>query len=286
MPKKYKIYLSVLLIVLLGIATVYFWPKHVVRYAVFAGYNADKTIPAYVLTYLKELNKVTDGVVYIADSELLPQEQEKLKNLVIYTKHHHHQEYDFGSYKRGYNWLKKNGYLKKADELIFANDSTYAPLTSFQPMFTEMSKRPDLDFWGDLQNTRFNPHLQSYFLVFRKPVIQSKSFASFLQNVRHQEHSSLYITEYEVKLTPHLASLGYKWDSYLPYAQLQDLSYSDKNAYPLTLIQKYNHQFIKRSLFKKRLYSYENLDTLLDYIKVISPTLYKDIIEDTPHEKP
>lgn len=286
MPKKYQIHLFILLVIFLGISALCFWPKHITRYAVFAGYNADKTIPAYVIHYLKELNKVADGVVYIADSELLPAEQKKLKDLVLYTKHQQHHEYDFGSYKRGYNWLKQNGYLDKADELIFANDSTYAPITSFQPMFTEMAKRKELDFWGDLQNSRFSPHLQSYFLVFRKRVIRSKAFAAFIKNIRHQDHPSQYITEYEIKLTNHLAALGYKWDSYLPYNQMQNLTYSDKNAYPLTLVQKYHHQFIKKSLFFNRFHSYENLSSLLNYLKINHPARYQDIMEDIPHEEP
>lgn len=286
MPKKYKICLAVLVLAFLSLLIICLCPQHTTRYAVFAGYNADKTIPAYVITYLKELNKITDGVVYIADSELLPEEQKKLQGLVLHTAHHRHLEYDFGSYKRGYNWLQQNGYLEKADELILANDSTYAPVTSFKPMFTEMERHKELDFWGDLQNSRFSPHLQSYFLVFRKKVLRSKAFASFLQNVHHQEHISQYITEYEVKLTSHLSSLGYKWDSYLPYNQMQNLPYSDKNTYPLTLIQKYRHQFIKRSLFFNKLMSYENLNLLLEYLKINHPVLYQDIMEDLPHEKP
>ena len=286
MPKKYIISLSVLLIALSSIIAIYLCPKHITRYAVFAGYNANKTIPPYVIHYLKELNKVTDGVVYIADSELLPEEHKKLQGLVLYTQHQRHQEYDFGSYKRGYNWLKQNGYLEKADELIFANDSTYAPLNNFKLMFNKMAKRPDLDFWGDLQNTLFSRHLQSYFLVFRKKIIHSRALALFMQNIHHQEHPSLYITEYESKLTPYLAALGYKWDSYMPYNQMQDLPFSDKNAYPLSLIRKYNHQFIKRNLFFGKYNLYEDLTLLLDYLKINYPARYQDIIEDIPHEKP
>ena len=286
MSKKQKIFFSLLLATLCFALLFIFYPKHITRYAVFAGYNADKKISPYVLSYLRALNEIADGVVYIADSELLPEEEKKLNGLVMHTAHQRHEEYDFGSYKRGYNWLQKNGYLEKADELIFANDSTYAPLSSFKEMFEQMQKRKELDFWGDLQNSRFTPHLQSYFLVFRKPVIKSKAFAAFLQNVHHQEPPSLYITEYEVKLTSYLSSLGYKWDSCMPYNKMQNLSYSDKNAYPLTLIKKYHHQFIKRSLFHGRFQAKENLKDLLAYLQTASPVLYQNIIEDTSHEKP
>ena len=156
------------------------------RYAVFAGYNPDKTIHPYIITYLKGLKEVTDGIVYIADSELDPKEYKKLKGLVLHTEHTRHNEYDFGSYKRGFNWLKKQGYLNKADELIFANDSSYAPMQSFKPMFATMAQKKDLDFWGNTQNSRLNPHLQSYFLVVRKKILHSKNFAHFINKIKHQ----------------------------------------------------------------------------------------------------
>lgn len=260
----------------------WWWFTKPIRYAVFAGYNEDGIIHPYVITYLKELNKVSDGVVYIADSTLNEGEEKKLAGLVIYTQHQRHGEYDFGSYKRGYNWLEKNGYLKKADELILANDSCYAPITSFKPMFSTMAKRKDLDFWGDLQNTRFAPHLQSYFLVLRKRVLNSISFKAFLNSVVHLEHSSLYITEYEVKLTPMLEYLGYKWDSYMPYQKLTYLEDSEKNSYPLTLIKDYNHQFLKRNIFKGKLVNYEDRDALLKYIHEHFPLRYKDIVQEIP----
>lgn len=280
--KKYgKCFLFLALLAIIASGAILYQPRPK-RYAVFAGYNADGTIHPYVITYLKGLNEVTDGVVYIADSSLQPEEEAKLKDLTIYYQNQRHNEYDFGSYKRGFNWLKNNGYLDKADEIIFANDSCYAPITSFKPMFREMAKRQDLDFWGDLQNTRFNPHIQSYFMVFRKPVIHSRNFAQFLNNITHQPNSSLYITEYEIKLTPHLQSLGYKWDSYMPYQELSYLADSEKNSYPLTLIKKHRHQFIKRRIFTNSLLVYESQVDLLRYLHEAAPKSYQDIAQEIP----
>jgi len=256
--------------------------KKPVRYAVFAGYNPDGTIHPYVITYLKGLNEVADGVVYVADSTLKPAEEEKLKQLTIHYENIRHEEYDWGSYKRGFNWLKDNGYLEKADEIIFANDSCYAPLTSFKPMFKAMAKRKDLDFWGDLQNTRFNPHVQSYFMVLKKQVFNARQFQHFINAVRHQVDSSLYITAYEVKLTPYLENFGFKWDSYMPYQELSYLADSEKNSYPLTLVKKYGHQFIKRRIFTNSLMNYENEGALLRYVYEVNPARYFDIASEVP----
>lgn len=287
MPQKKKTALLVSIAAIAVVIAAILWhavskPK---RCAVFAGYNQNGTIAPYVITYLKALNEIAPNcVVYIADSPLLPQEEQKLKNLAIHTEHLRHNEYDWGSYKRGFNWLKQNGYLKNLTELVFANDSCYAPLGgTFKPMFEKMSECPELDFWGDSQNTAFNPHIQSYFMVFRKKVINSRAFAAFLNKVRRQEHSSLYITTYETALTPYLEKLGYKWDSFMPYQELATLPLPDKNSYPLTLIKQYNHQFLKRRTFTTDLAVMEDKAELLRYIAKRYPENYKEIaIEISP----
>lgn len=247
------------------------------RYAIFAGYNANNKIADYVITYLKGLNEITDGVVYIADSILYPEELEKIKNLTIHTEHKRHNEYDWGSYKRGFNWLKNNGYLKKADELIFANDSCYAPLSSFKPMFNKMAQYDDIDFWGNSQNTAHIPHLQSYFLVFRKNVINSRQFTSFINQITHQKDNTGYIINYEIKLSTYLSNYGYNWTSYIPYQELSHLEETDKNSYPLTLIRDYNNQFLKRRTFTTKLKIVENRQELLNYIHKHYPERYKEI---------
>lgn len=252
------------------------------RCAVFAGYNENGTISPYVLTYLKALNEIAPKcVVYIADSELNVGEEKKLDGLVVHSENARHKEYDWGSYKRGFNWLKENGYLEKIDELIFANDSCYAPLSgSFKPMFDKMSAKMELDFWGDLQNTAFQPHVQSYFMVFRKRVIRSKAFAHFLNQVKHQEYSSYYIQLYEVNLTPYLESFGYKWGSYMPYEALSFLELTDKNSYPLTLVRDFGHEFLKRRTFTTNLEIRENKEALLEVIKAHYPERYQEIITE------
>lgn len=252
------------------------------RYVVFAGYNKDGVIAPYVLTYLKGLNEIADGVVYIADSELKEGEEKKLKGLVIHTEHKRHNEYDWGSYKRGFNWLKRKGYLSRAKELVFANDSTYAPLGgSFKPMFEKMDKRTDIDFWGDSQNKAFQPHVQSYFMVMRRNVFETWAFQRFMLGIEHLPYSSMYITEYEVALTTRLARLGFKWDSYIDYEHFpleEGGKIVDINSYPLTAVRDFGHLFLKRRTFTTDLAILEDRGELLRYIAKVYPKNYQEIV--------
>lgn len=275
---KKNIFYPIATFLILAICFIIYQFCHTTRYAVFAGYNKDGIIEPYVIDYLKGLNEVTDGIVYITDSSLKEGELNKLKGInIIYNEHIRHQEYDWGSYKRGFIWLRKNGYIEKADEIILANDSCYAPLSSFKPMFKAMQKRTELDFWSDLQSTKFTPHLQSYFYVFRKPILSSKLLDVFLRTVTHQEQHYDYILKYELRLTSFLEGFGFKRDSYMPYQKLSYLEKPEKNSYPLTLIKDYKHEFLKRRTFTEYLEIHESIPELLDYLKANYPKTYNNI---------
>ena len=279
LSKKQKTLLSITAIILIVfIASFFLYVKTYTRYAVFAGYNPIGKLEPYVITYLQGLNEVTDGIVYITDTYLDKSEQKKLEGInIIYQLHSPHGEYDWGSYKLGYNWLKQKGLLKKADEIIFANDSTYAPITSFKPMFLSMLLRPHLDFWGDLKNINHTPHLQSYFLVFRSPVFTSQVFDKFINSITQLPSREDYIKKYELTLTQTLSSHGFTWDCYLPYNELSTTPLNDKNSHPIKLIKDYNHQFIKRRTFIGGMVIIEKLDYILNYLKTHHPKTYEDI---------
>lgn len=272
---------ALFLLLLLAVVSFFYLNNGPRRYAVFAAYSADGEVRPYILRYLKELKKITDGVIFVSDCAMSENAKKKLAPYIMHGEFERHNEYDWGSYKRGFLWLQEKGLLKYTDELIFANDSTYAPMTSFKPMFKQMSVRKELDFWGNTSNTTFNPHLQSYFLVFRKPVINSKSFASFLKQVEHQPYSSMYVTEYEIKLTPYLENMGYKWDSYIPDYSKRTKE-SDPNSYPLDTLGQYHSQFLKRRLFNGTLLLLDDISELLQWLKKHSPKTYRFIQQDFP----
>jgi lipopolysaccharide biosynthesis protein len=240
------------------------------RYVVFAGYNADGTIHPYVVTYLKRLNEVSDGVVYITDSPLNEGEEDKIKGLTIHNEFQRHAEYDWGSYKRGFLWLRSNGYLKDAKEVVFANDSCYA-VGSFKPMFADMDKRADLDFWGAAENIQFTTHIQSYFFVVRQKMLRLASFYQFLNSVEKKKHESQVILEYEIRFTPRFAELGYKWDVWIPYEEIVPRLTADVipnvTMYPLLMIRDYNFPLLKRRIFGEILPSYDDRVALLTYLK-------------------
>ncbi len=191
------------------------------KVAIFAHYDKKNIIDDYVIFYVKELQKIARDVIFVSCCDL---PEEELNKLDCYKLVQKHNEYDFGSYKRGFNFAKEKNLLKDCEELIFVNDSCYGPFKPLEKIFNQMSVT-DCDFWGltknrigfkKLKNGKvkdvYCPHIQSYFLVLRQSAFNSKSFEDFINSVEYQENKNDIILKYEIGLTKTLEKAGFKSD--------------------------------------------------------------------------
>ena len=77
--------------------------------------------------YLKKLKQICKLIIFCNDNELSNKELSKLKGIVDYTIIGRHNEYDFGSYKRGIQLLESLPNYNSYEDLILCNDSCYGP---------------------------------------------------------------------------------------------------------------------------------------------------------------
>ena len=164
----------------------------------FAGYSANCVIDKNVILYLKELKKYSDYIVYVTDNNIIPSELKKIKNIVDAVICERHNEYDFGSYKRGYFLLKEQNILEKVDSLLFVNDSVIYNGKSLKEVFDLSENKP---FYGLTVNSHgYNklsegmygwikaPHIQSFFAQVSKDIFNSNWFYDFMQSIQHLEN--------------------------------------------------------------------------------------------------
>ena len=156
-------------------------------------------------------------------------EAKKLEGLTIYHKCEKHNEYDFGSYKRGFFYLKENGFLDDTSEIIFANDSCFGPLKPLDLFIKKWEKENKPDFYGiTINNYGFkylsypeqetkNPHMQSYFFLVTKNIFQKKFFIDFLNSIQHQERFKQIVKLYEMGLSDVIKQNGYKLAAYFDF---------------------------------------------------------------------
>lgn len=149
------------------------------RIAIFSFYDSEGIVYDYVKYYLDELKKNVDRMVIVVNGKILENEKRKLKlftNEIVVRKN---AGYDAGAYKECIlNYIGKDD-IKQYDELVLCNDTCFGPFVEFKKIFEKMHDSI-CDFWGmkKIERNCFS-HLQSFFLVFRKKILQDHYFYNY-----------------------------------------------------------------------------------------------------------
>jgi len=182
------------------------------RAIVFVHYDRDNIVDDYVYHYLKELEKNASYLIFISTAQLLDKDVKTLSHHCSKVVIRENIGYDFMSYKTGLESFNYQNY----DEVVICNDSVYGPLYPLETVFEKMQNNT-CDFWGITDNTDFNYHLQSYFLVFKKHVISSVTFKEFWEQVKVLHNKDEIIKKYEVGLTKSLLDKGFSSTIYTDF---------------------------------------------------------------------
>ena len=189
------------------------------RVAVFAVFFPAGRIPETTMCYLRALNEVADDVLLYANCPVFPDEIRKLDGLVRFAAFRVHGGHDFFSYRLGFEKARELGLLDAArtDELVLANDSCYAPVFPLPDCFAKMADRP-CDFWGMTANSGAyrSEHVQSFFFVFRRRVLDGDALARFLGGIEILGARWEVVRRYEIGFTAALVEAGYSWDTLVP----------------------------------------------------------------------
>ena len=180
------------------------------RLFLIAGYDTLGQVGPALAGYVRELSEYGDTVV-VMDSHADTSELEKLSPYTLYREAVRHGEYDFGSYKRAFQWAREHLDLNSYDTLYLVNDSVYGPLL---PLREYLERMEALDCGASamvLNPHRGTPHLQSWLIGLRPEVFLSEWFTAFLMNVMPLESKEEVCVRYETGLTALLAGHGIRY---------------------------------------------------------------------------
>lgn len=183
------------------------------RIFLFAAYSPSGKAGVSLRGYLEALSRL-GNVVFCADSPLEEEDLGSIGKYVLHAEALHHAQYDFGSYKRDWEWAKGN--LKDLtcyDFLYLVNDSVFGPVRDLEPLLEDLENQGRGAFGLVYNPHRKAPHLQSWFVGLRKEVFSSVWFDTFLRGVSSEGSKSDVCQKYETGLTALLrqegVSLGY-----------------------------------------------------------------------------
>jgi len=141
--------------------------------------------------------------------------------------------YDFAAWRDGLATLEPGAY----DEVLCINDSVYGPLFDLRPALAA-PRLAEADLWGMVlsdQNTCRDaprvPHLQSWFLGMRRPLLESDAWDRFWRSVEPAAGKRETIDRYEIGFSAAMAAAGFR------IAGLYDAT----TAPPVTLAEVWPH---------------------------------------------
>jgi hypothetical protein len=166
-------------------------------------------VAPHVQRYLAQLAEVADRLVVVSTAELTPAGRHSLERhgeLLV----RRNEGYDFLSWKTG---LEHVGDWDSYDRVLICNDSVVGPFRPLADVLGSVDPR-DVDFWGITESAEIAPHLQSWFVVFERPVLRSGILHGFWRAMRPESDRYWVIRRYEIGMSRLLLTAGFRMGSY------------------------------------------------------------------------
>lgn len=201
------------------------------RMLLYVHYNKFNELSPHVLYQLEQLRPLFSSICFISNSYLSKTAIEKLQEnqLIDDVIQRQNEGYDFAAWKEAI--LSSFDYVKSFNSLTLMNDTCFGPLWDIQETFEKFESDASVDFWGLTNHAACKikggsyvaEHLQSYFLSFKKQVVESEAFIDFWSNVKSYKNVQHVIDSYEAKLTEQLVKAGYSYSSMLDLSSKPEL---------------------------------------------------------------
>ena len=242
------------------------------RLLLYVHYNKYDELSGHVLYQLEQLRPLFSKLIVISNSQLTKSATSTLKETgVDEVIQRENLGFDFAAWRDGMAHIGFED-LTDYDSVTLMNDTCFGPLWDISDIVEGFEERPNVDFWGmtNFKKTKyFDEHLQSYFISFKKHVVDSETFQQFWTSIKTFTDVQDVIDNYETKVTSVLTEAGFRYDAVFNTVSEEtgDLIHPDFSYYrPISTLE-HKVPFIKLKAFtdnekKGRL--------LLDYITKLS----------------
>ena len=206
------------------------------RVAVVVHYSSRGGFLRYFRYFVEQLGRAGFTVIIVSNSPKI--EADGVAALLPHCAlvlHRRNIGYDFGAWRDGILQIPD---LAALDHLIITNDSIFGPLQDLDTVMARCNLERG-DVWGITENFDTRYHLQSYFLLFHKPVLRAPKFQKFWRSMRYVENKRVVIYKYEIGLSQLLVKLGFRLRALHPYRALTEavmelsLKSTGKDTHPL-----------------------------------------------------
>lgn len=235
------------------------------RTAIYLIFDRDGVVDDYVYTFLDGLVGCLDRLLIISNGALRREDVQRLGRYDSLSCSSHvlirgNVGFDAGAFRDGIAYIGWDE-LHQSDELILINDTVMGPVYPFEKVFEKMDAEP-IDFWGLTEHygaafdfTQCNPygfipkHVQTYFIAFRKKLLQAPVFRDFWERLPPIDSYVEAIGKYETYLTKYFEDAGFSWSVCVKTDDLATLAPFPLIDLPVLLLSERNCPVFKRKTF-------------------------------------
>lgn len=180
------------------------------RLFLFAGYDKDCIIDDALIYYVKTLSKYGD-VILCMDCDCPKKEIEKIKKYTIHTISKRHGEYDFGSYKRCFEYAANKKLLQNYDYLYLMNDSVFGPTINIKQTLQNIESLETDAASIIISKHKTHSFMESWFVRLNNKIFTTTWFKDFMSSVQHENYKHTVTIKYEHGLTNLIKNNGCSW---------------------------------------------------------------------------
>lgn len=170
------------------------------RLFLFAGYDKNGIIDDALIYYVQNLATYGD-VILCMDSDCDDTQIAKIKPFTIYAVATRHKEYDFGSYKRCFQYARDNDLLKNYDIVYIVNDSVFGPMFNMDNIIKNIENLPTDAGGIVISKHKTHTFMESWFIRLNKNIFMSDWFDKFMSAVTKEIDKDTITIKYEHGLT-------------------------------------------------------------------------------------
>lgn len=234
------------------------------RLGIFCFFDQEGIVDNYIEFLLKDLCCCLSSLIIVVNGKVNDQGKIVLERYADELYVRDNKGYDGGAYKDVLSNILGWSRVEEFDELVLCNDTFYGPLVPFESIFDEMNNNK-VDFWGmSYYFNRITNHLQSYFLVFRKRILDGNFISAYFEESINTTKSSIadVYGEFEFGLYCYLIKNGYSFSSYS-----KNFIY-DINRSSNFCIKESNLPILKKKSFSPKYFMQHNIMDVLKYLCV------------------
>ena len=221
------------------------------RLLLYVHFNKYNRVSSHVVYQLTQMRSLFSKVIFISNSQVADADVKMLreKHLIDDFIQRQNSGFDFAAWRDGMVFVGFDE-LVTYDSVTTMNDTCFGPLWEMYSIYQEFETKTTVDFCELTNNPatkQFKEHIQSYFITFKKAVIQSEAFHNFWENIQNHADIQRVIDDYETQVTTTLLDAGFQYDVVFDTTK-EDASHmlhADFSYYNPTAILNHRVPFIK-----------------------------------------